>query len=64
MQMIASGKWSKTDERWNLVLALRRRTANTSRVPLMAADERKQPLQKRTRQRPRGRGSGSPKLVR
>ncbi len=64
MQMIAAGKWSKTDERWNLVLALRRRTVSASGLPATAPDERKKPLQKGTRQRPRRRGTASAKLVR
>ena len=64
MQVIATGKWSKSDERWQLVLALRRRTNGAARPPLSDPDERKKPLQKRSRKRPGRRGTPAAKLVR
>ena len=37
MQLIASGKWSKTEKRWNMVVALRHQPARTPLGPRRAA---------------------------
>jgi len=46
MQLVALGKWSKTDKRWNLVVALRRPAQTPSGSSPSRAEGRKTSRQK------------------
>jgi hypothetical protein len=41
MQLIATGKWSKAEKRWNLLVALRRPPASTSGLSPKRAEPRR-----------------------
>ena len=51
MQVIATGKWSKSDEDWQMVVALRRPPLRVPRSPTRTPD-RPKPA-RRARKRPR-----------
>jgi hypothetical protein len=41
MQLIATGKWSKAEKRWNLLVALRQPPGRTSNLPPKCAEPRR-----------------------
>jgi len=47
MQIIATGKWSKVEKRWNMLVALRR---PTKRAAESSSDTRKLPSRSRDRE--------------
>jgi len=40
-KVIATGKWSKAEKRWNMVVALRRPSASSSGLPPKRAEPRR-----------------------